>query len=203
MDQHGTITWRTTKQSKTHLCIYSIIARRHGHVFRMALHNDGDWWMQTMTTSPSMWVVMSPNANPHTLQCEQKPNTHLLNPSIARYFMEGQMQAKQADVCSGVLFWTAYTRHCHLAVKNPIMAAGGSVKTATNHERWQNTEASKGWVFIVHFSIYSISRSSCHARTDIPSLRGRTLQISQVVRSVRHWISDTSEMWWANAKLAN
>ena len=35
------------------------------------------------------------------------------------------MQAKHAEVCSGVLFWTACTRrrtccHCHLAVKNPI-----------------------------------------------------------------------------------
>ena len=23
------------------------IARRHGHVFRMALHNEGDWRMET------------------------------------------------------------------------------------------------------------------------------------------------------------
>ena len=40
---------------------------------------------------------------------------------------------------------------------------------------------------MAHFSIYSTSRYRCHVRTGIPRLRGHTLQISQVVRTVRHW----------------
>ena len=55
--------------------------------------------------------------------------------------------------------------------------------------RTNGVEASKGWVFIAHFSIYSSSRCRCHAGTDILRLRGHTLQISQVVRTARHWIS--------------
>ena len=92
--------------------------------------------------------------------------------------------------------------HCHLAVKNPIHDGNqGKLKLPKSHERYHNVwscdielctngvEASKGWVFIAHFSIYSSSRCHCHAGTDILRLRGHTLQISQVVRTVRHWIS--------------
>ena len=34
-------TWKSFSHSHSH------IARRHGHVFRMALHNEGDWRMET------------------------------------------------------------------------------------------------------------------------------------------------------------
>ena len=50
-------------------------------------------------------------------------------------------------------------------------------------------EASKCWVFIANFSIYSTSRCRCLAGTDILRPRGHNLQISQVVRTVRHRIS--------------
>ena len=50
-------------------------------------------------------------------------------------------------------------------------------------------EATKCWVFIAHFSIYSTSRCRWHAGTAIPRLRGHTRQIIQVVRTVRHRIS--------------
>ena len=50
-------------------------------------------------------------------------------------------------------------------------------------------ETSNCWVFIAHFSIYSTSRCRCHAGTNILRLRSHTLQISQVVRTVRHRIS--------------
>ena len=58
------------------------------------------------------------------------------------------------------------------------------IKLCTN-----GVEATKCWVFVAHFSIYSTSRCCCHAGTDIPRLCGHTLQINQVVRTVRHRIS--------------
>ena len=66
-------------------------------------------------------------------------------------------------------------------------------------------EASKCWVFIVHFSVYSTSRCRCHAGTVIPRLRGHTLQISQVVRTVRHRISCCAPTihWKCDAQMQN
>ena len=66
-------------------------------------------------------------------------------------------------------------------------------------------EASKCWVFIVYFSIYSTSWCRCHAGTVIPRLRGHTLQISQVVRTVRHGISYCAPTihWKCDARMQN
>ena len=66
-------------------------------------------------------------------------------------------------------------------------------------------EASKCWVFIVHFSIHSTSRCRCHAGTVIPRLRGHTLQISQVVRTVRYGISCCAPTihWKCDAQMQN
>ena len=66
-------------------------------------------------------------------------------------------------------------------------------------------EASKCWVFIVYFSIYSTSWCRCHAGTVIPRLRGHTLQISQVVRTVRHGISCCAPTihWKCDARMQN
>ena len=66
-------------------------------------------------------------------------------------------------------------------------------------------EASKCWVFIVYFSIYSTSRCRCHAGTVIPRLSGHTLQISQVVRTVRHGISCCAPTihWKCDARMQN
>ena len=125
------------------------------------------------------------------------------------------MQAKHA-VCSGVLFELRARAartccHCHLAVKNPIHdGKRGQLKLPKSHERYHNVctngaEASKCWVFIVYFSIYSTSWCRCHAGTVIPRLRGHTLQISQVVRTVRHGISCCAPTihWKCDARMQN
>ena len=54
------------------------------------------------------------------------------------------MQAKHADVCSGVLFEMRARAartccHCHLAVKNPIHdGKRGQLKLPKSHERYHN-----------------------------------------------------------------
>ena len=133
------------------------------------------------------------------------------------------MQAKHADVCSGVLFWTACTRRPHMlslpsrCQKSDSWRQARSVKTAK--KSWtvpqcghvtlicvqMASKRSKCWVFIVHFSIYSTSRCRCHAGTVIPRLRGHTLQISQVVRTVRHGISCCAPTihWKCDAQMQN
>ena len=84
------------------------IARRHGHVFRMAFHNEGDWRMETWQRArqgelsclhtpipelcnailntcqmPSRFYIIPSNVN--------KSQTHLLKPFIARDLMEGHI----------------------------------------------------------------------------------------------------------------
>ena len=91
--------WRTCRDA---------IARRHGHVFRMALHNEGDWRMETWQRArqgelsclhtpipelcnailntcqmPSRFYIILSNVN--------KSQTHLLKPFIARDLMEGHI----------------------------------------------------------------------------------------------------------------
>ena len=120
------------------------IARRHGHVFRMALHNEGDWRMET-------W------------QRARRASCHV--------------SIRQSPSCV-MPFWTH--AKCFL-------------------------EATKCWVFVAHFSIYSTSRCRCHRGTDIPRLRGHTLQINQVVRTVRHRISCCAPTihWKCDAQIQN
>ena len=116
------------------------------------------------------------------------------------------MQAKHADVCSGVLFWTACTPRSHVlslasrCEKSDSWRQSGSLKLPKSHERYHNVvmwhwivykwrRSKQRLSFIAHFSIYSSSQCRCHAGTDILRLLGHTLPISQVVRTVRHWIS--------------
>ena len=116
------------------------------------------------------------------------------------------MQAKHADVCSGVLFWTACTRRAHVLslpsrCEKPIHdGKQGQLKVLKSHERYHNVVT---WHWIVYkwrrtkqrlsfhrtFFNLLVFRCRCHAGTDILRLRGHTLQIGQVVRTVRHWIS--------------
>ena len=109
--------------------------------------------------------------------------------------------------------------HCHLqeAVKNPIHdGKRGQLKLPKSHERYHNVvmwhwivykwrRSNKCWVFVAHFSIYSTSRCRCHTGTDIPRLRGHTLQINQVVRTVRHRISCCAPTihWKCDAQIQN
>ena len=66
-------------------------------------------------------------------------------------------------------------------------------------------EASKCWVFIAHFLICSTSWCRCHAGTDVLRIRGHTLQISQVLRTVRHRISGCTPSihWKCDARMQN
>ena len=110
--------------------------------------------------------------------------------------------------------------HCHLqaAVKNPIhdgkrgqlklpkKVMNGTTMWSCDTELCTNgVEATKCWVFVAHFSIYSTSRCRCHTGTDIPRLRGHALQINQVVRTVRHRISCCAPTihWKCDAQIQN
>ena len=109
--------------------------------------------------------------------------------------------------------------HCHLqaAVKNPIhdgkrgqlklpkKVMNGTTMWSRDTELCTNgVEATKCWVFVAHFSIYSTSRCRCHTGTNIPRLRGHTLQINQVVRTVRHRISCCAPIHWkCDAQIQN
>ena len=148
-----------------------------------------------------------------------KAKTHLSKPFLARDFMEGhicrQNKLKFALVfCFELRARAARTCcHCHLAVKNPIHdgklgqlklpkhVMNGTTMWSHDTELCTNgVEATKCWVFIAHFSIYSTSRCRCHAGTDIPRLGGDTLQINHVVRTVRHRISIH---WKCDAQIQN
>ena len=145
-----------------------------------------------------------------------------------RFYGGPYLQAKHADVCSGVLFWTACTRHPHVlslpsssgCEKSDSWRQARSVKTAKK-KSWtvpqcghvtlncvqmaSTVKATICWVFVAHFSIYSTSRCRCHRGTDIPRLRGHTLQINQVVRTVRHRISCCAPTihWKCDAQIQN
>ena len=84
--------------------------------------------------------------------------------------------------------------------KSDSWRQSGSVKSAKRS--WTVEQC---WVFIAHFSIYLTSRCRCHPGTDILRLRGHTLQIRQVVRTVRHRISccTPSIHWKCDARMQN
>ena len=209
---------------------FNHIARRHGHVFRMALHNEGDWRMETwqrarraschvsIRQSPSCVMPFWTHAKCLLAFISYPPMwikanyTFIKTVYSPRFYGGPYLQAKHADVYSGVLFWTACTRHPHVlslpsssgCEKSDSWRQARSVKSAKK-KSWtvpqcghvtlncvqmaSTVEATKCWVFVAHFSIYSTSRCRCHRGTDIPRLRGHTLQINQVVRTVRHRIS--------------
>ena len=222
---------------------YGCIARRHGHVFRMALHNEGDWRMETwqrarraschvsIRQSPSCVMPFWTHAKcllafisylPMWLKAKYIFIKTVYSP---RFYGWPYLQAKHADVCSGVLFWTAYTRRPHVlslpsssgCEKSDSWRQARSVKTAkkvmNGTTMWScdtelctnGVEATKCWVFVAHFSIYSTSRCRCHTGTDIPRLRGHTLQINEVVRTVRHGISCCAPTihWKCDAQIQN
>ena len=223
----------------------NVIARRHGHVFRMALHNEGDWRMETwqrarraschvsIRQSPSCVMPFWTHANCLLTFISYLPMwiktkyTFIKTVYSPRFYGGSYLQAK----CSGVLFWTACTRRQHVlslpscCEKSDSWRQARSVKTAKKvYERYHSVimwhwlctngiEATKYWVFVAHFPIYSTSRCRCHAGTDIPRHRGHTRQINQVVGTVRNMFLVAHqlyifyfyflEMWCANTKSAN
>ena len=231
--------------SMSSLTVFTLIsiARRHGHVFRMALHNEGDWRMETwqrarraschvsIRQSPSCVMPFWTHAKCLLAFISYLPMwikakyTFIKTVYSPRFYGGPYLQAKHADVCSGVLFWTACTRRPHVlslpsssgCEKSDSWRQSRSDKTAkkvmNGTTMWScdtelctnGVEATKCWVFVAHFSIYSTSRCRCHTGTDIPRLRGHTLQINQVVRTVRHRISCCTPTihWKCDAQIQN
>ena len=141
-----------------------------------------------------------------------------------RFYGGPYLQAKHTDVCSGVFVFNCVHAPPARAVtaifceKSDSWRQARSVKTAKKKvmngtTMWScdtdlctnGVEATKCWVFVAHFSIYSTSRCRCHTGTDIPRLRGHTLQINQVVRTVRHRISCCAPTihWKCDAQIQN
>ena len=133
---------------------HATIARRHGHVFRMALHNEGEWRLETWQRArqgelsclhtpipelcnailntcqmPSCFYIIPSNVN--------KSQTHLLKPFIARDLMEGHTYAGKTRWCLLWCFvWTACMRRPHVlslpsrCEKSDSWRQARSVKTA-------------------------------------------------------------------------
>ena len=251
------------------------IARRHGHVFRMALHNEGDWrmetWQRARRASCHVSIRQSPScvmpfwthakwqrarrASCH-VSIRQSPScvmpfwthakclldfisylpmwikakyTFIKTVYSPRFYGGPYLQAKHADVFSGVLFWTACTRRPHVlslpsssgCKKSDSWRQARSVKTAkkvmNGTTMWScgtelctnGVEATKSWVFVAHFSIHSTSRCRCHTGTDIPRLRGHWHSSNQpggTYCQAQDFLLRTNytlEMWCANTKSAN
>ena len=104
-----------------------------------------------------------------------------------RFYGGPYMQAKHADVCSGVLFWTACTRRQHVLSlpsrcdKSDSWRQSGSVKLPKSHERYHNVVM---WHWIVYKWRRSKQRLSFH-RTYF------NLLVFTVSLSCRDWHSET------------
>ena len=222
------------------------IARRHGHVFRMALHNEGDWRMETwqrarraschvsIRQSPSCVMPFWTHAKCLLAFISYLPMwikakyTFIKTVYSPRFYGWPYLQAKHADVCSGVLFWTACTRRPHVlslpsssgCEKSDSWRQARSVKTAKkSHERYHN-------VVMWHWIVYKWRRSNkmLSFRRTFFNLLDFTVSLSY-----RDWHSETPwshssnqpggtycqaqnfllhtnytlEMWCANTKWAN
>ena len=208
----------------------------------MALHNEGDWRMETWQRArqgelsclhtpipelcnaildtcqmPSRFYIIPSNVN--------KSQTHLLKPFLALDLI--WWRAIYAGKSRWSLLWCFVLNCVHApphvlslpscceksdswrqarSIKTGKKVMNGTTMWSCDTELCTNgTEATKCWVFIAHFSIYSTSRCRCHAGTDIPRLRGHTLQINQVVRTVRHRISCCAPTahWKCDAQIQN
>ena len=156
------------------------IARRHGHVFRMALHNEGDWRMETwqrarraschasIRQSPSCVMPFGTHAKCLLAFISYLPMwikakyTFIKTVYSPQFYGGPYLQAKHADVCSGVLFWTACTRRPYVlslpsssdCEKSDSWRQARSVKTAKkSHERYHN-------VVMWHWIVYKWRRSN-------------------------------------------
>ena len=164
---------------------------------------------------PSRFYIIPFNVN--------KSQTHLLKPFIARDLMEGHIcrqntlmfalvfylncvHAPPARAVTAISLWKIRFMTASAVSWNCQKVMNGTAMWSCDTELCTNgAEASKCWVFIVYCSIYSTSRCRCHAGTVIPRLRGHTLQISQVVRTVRHGISCWAPIihWKCDAQMQN
>ena len=188
-----------------YICICICIARRHGHVFRMALHNEGDWRMETwqrarraschvsIRQSPSCVMPFWTHAKCLLAFISYLPMwikakyTFIKTVYSPRFYGGPYMQAKHADVCSGVLFWTACTRRPHVLslpsrCENPIHdGKQGQLKVRKSHERYHNVVT---WHWIVYKWRRSKQRLSFHRIFF-------NLLVFTVSLSCRDWHSET------------
>ena len=137
-----------------------IIARRHGHVFRMALHNEGDWRMETWQRARRASCHVSIRQSPscvmpfwtHT-KCLlafisylpmwiKAKYTFIKTVYSPRFYGGPYLQAKHADVCSGVLFWTACTRRPHVL---PLPSSSGCEKSNSWRQARSVKTDKKSW----------------------------------------------------------
>ena len=140
----------------------------------MALHNEGDWRMETrqrahraschvsIRQSPSCVMPFWTHAKCLLAFISYLPMwmkakyTFIKTVYSPRFYGGPYLQAKHADVCSGVLFWTACTRRPHVlslpsssgCEKSDSWWQARSVKTAKkSHERYHNVVM---WHWIVY-----------------------------------------------------
>ena len=137
------------------------IARRHGHVFRMALHKEGDWRMETwqrarraschvsIRQSPSCVMPFWTHAKCLLAFISYLPMwikakyTFIKTVYSPRFYGGPYLQAKHADVCSGVLFWTVCTRHPH--VLSLPSSSGCEKSDSWRQARSVKTAKKKSW----------------------------------------------------------
>ena len=141
--------------------LWDHIARRHGHVFRMALHNEGDWRMETwqrarraschvsIRQSPSCVMPFWTHAKCLLAFISYLPMwikakyTFIKTVYSPRFYGGPYLQAKHADVCSGVLFWTACTRRPH--VLSLPSSSGCEKSDSWRQARSVKTAKKKSW----------------------------------------------------------
>ena len=208
----------------------------------MALHNEGDWWMETwqwarraschvsIRQSPSCVMPFWTHAKCLLAFISYLPMwmkakyTFIKTVYSPRFYGGWYMQAKHADVCSGVLFWTACTRRPHvlsLPSHCEIFDSwwhSGSVKTAKK----SRMEPQCGHVTLncvqmalkqakVEFSSHIFQFTSLHG---VAVMQGLTFWDSVVTlfKSARWYVLSGTrflvvhqlmEMWCPDAKLAN
>ena len=222
------------------------IARRHGHVFRMALHNEGDWrketWQRARRASCHVSIRQSPScvmpfwthakcllAFISYLPMWIKAKYTFIKTVYSPLFYGGPyLQAKHADVCSGVLFWTACTRRPHVlslpssrgCEKSDSWRQAGSVKTAKKSRELYHNVVMWHWIMykwrrsnkmlsfrrtffnLLDFTV-SLSHRDWHSETPwSPSSNqpgGTYCQAQDFLLGTNY----TLEMWCANTKSAN
>ena len=207
----------------------------------MALHNEGDWRMETSQrarrTSCHVSIRQSPSCvMPFWTHAKcllafisylpmwiKAKYTFIKTVYSPRFDGGPYMQTKHADVCSGVVFWTAWTRgtccHCHIAVKNPIHDG--------NQGQFKLPKKSRTVPQWGHVTLNCVQMASKQAKVEFSShifqftrlhgvavMQGLTFWDSVVTlfKSARWYVlSGTGflvahqllEMWCANAKLTN
>ena len=186
-------------------CVNDIIARRHGHVFRMALHNEGDWRMETWQRAPGASCHVSIRQSPSCVmpfwthaKCLRAfisylpmwikaKYTFIKTVYSPRFYGGPYMQAKHADVC-----WCFVLNCVHAPPARAVTAISlckktihddnqGLLKLPKSHGRYHNVVT---WHWIVYKWRRSKQRLSFH-RTFF------NLLVFMVSLSCRDWHSET------------